>query len=51
MLKNIIQKGDQEYLDKLLSVYSSINDEKSIDRIKKTFLKFQGKSFKNQSSS
>ena len=29
MLKNVIQKGDPEYLEKLLTIYSSINDEKS----------------------
>lgn len=29
MLKQVIQKGEYEYLDKLLSVYASINDEKS----------------------
>jgi hypothetical protein len=29
MLKQVIQKGEYDYLDKLLTVYSSINDEKS----------------------
>jgi len=34
MLKMVIQKGDYENLEKLLEVYSLINDEKSLLKLK-----------------